>query len=97
MADAETATTRRHITLVADELRGIQGGGLGTVFAFLGIALARLGHCDLKHEGGAEHLPARAARLLHALIEAVWIEDGQLFGAIVRALWSQESHGMRWQ
>jgi glycosyltransferase involved in cell wall biosynthesis len=35
--------TARRITLVADELRGIQGGGLGTVFTYLAIALARLG------------------------------------------------------
>ena len=34
--------TGRRITLVADELRGIQGGGLGTVFTYLAIALARL-------------------------------------------------------
>ena len=34
----------RRITLVCDELRGIQGGGIGTVFAFLAIALARIGH-----------------------------------------------------
>jgi glycosyltransferase involved in cell wall biosynthesis len=36
--------TGRRITLVCDELRGIAGGGLGTVYTFLGVALARLGH-----------------------------------------------------
>src|SRR5438067_567603 len=36
--------TGRRIALVADELRGIQGGGLGTVFTYLAVALARLGN-----------------------------------------------------
>jgi glycosyltransferase involved in cell wall biosynthesis len=47
---------RRRITLVADELRGIQGGGLGTVFAFLAIALARIGHeVEILYFGEPEH------------------------------------------
>jgi glycosyltransferase involved in cell wall biosynthesis len=36
--------TARRITLVCDELRGIGGGGLGTVYTFLAVALARRGH-----------------------------------------------------
>jgi glycosyltransferase involved in cell wall biosynthesis len=36
--------SRRRITLVSDELAGLQGGGLGTATAFLGVALARMGH-----------------------------------------------------
>jgi glycosyltransferase involved in cell wall biosynthesis len=47
---------RRRVTLVADELRGIQGGGLGTVFAFLAIALARIGHeVEVLYFGDPEH------------------------------------------
>src|SRR5690606_2506193 len=30
------------------------------------------GHGDLEYKRGSEQLPARAARLLHALIEAAW-------------------------
>src|SRR5438105_1266801 len=46
--------TGRRITLVADELRGIQGGGLGTVFTYLAIALARLGNAvDVLYFGRA--------------------------------------------
>jgi glycosyltransferase involved in cell wall biosynthesis len=57
-------TDTRRITLVADELRGIQGGGLGTVFTFLAMALARLGHdVELLYFGAPRPLePAWAAR-----------------------------------
>jgi glycosyltransferase involved in cell wall biosynthesis len=34
----------RRVTLVADELLGLQGGGLGTATTFLAAALARMGH-----------------------------------------------------
>jgi glycosyltransferase involved in cell wall biosynthesis len=51
----------RRIALVADELRGLQGGGLGTVFAFLSVALARLGHeVDVLYFG-SEPLAMRGA------------------------------------
>jgi glycosyltransferase involved in cell wall biosynthesis len=54
----------RRITLVADELRGIQGGGLGTVFTYLAIALARLGNSvDVLYFGRAP-----------AAVESAWAE-----------------------
>lgn len=34
----------RRITLVADELRGLQGGGIGTATSHLALALSRMGH-----------------------------------------------------
>jgi glycosyltransferase involved in cell wall biosynthesis len=34
----------KRVVLVADELRGLQGGGLGTATAFLAVAAARMGH-----------------------------------------------------
>ena len=34
----------RRITLVADELLGYAGNGLGTATTFLAVALARMGH-----------------------------------------------------
>src|SRR5438874_7287979 len=56
MAEPSSRTPRR-ITLVADELAGLQGGGLGTATAFLGLALARMGHrVEVLYAGGP---PAR--------------------------------------
>ncbi len=43
MEDASRGSSRR-ITLVADELLGYRGNGLGTTTTFLAVALARLGH-----------------------------------------------------
>src|SRR5213592_1773121 len=76
VADSETATTRRHITLVADELRGIQGGGLGTVFAFLALALARLGHAvEVLYFGASTHT-----------VDPDWAKEYDRWGVIVRVL-----------
>ena len=51
---------------------------------------------NLKHERWPEHLPTRGARLLHALIEAVCVEWGQLFSVGLlesgRVVW-MESQG----
>src|SRR2546421_13127347 len=56
MAEPSSRTPRR-ITLIADELAGLRGGGLGTATAFLGLALARMGHrVEVLYAGGE---PAR--------------------------------------
>jgi glycosyltransferase involved in cell wall biosynthesis len=44
MAEVHKAAEPRRITLVADELRGLQGGGIGTATTYLAIALGRMGH-----------------------------------------------------
>src|SRR5438046_2394569 len=44
MGSQPSTSAPRRITLVADELRGIRGGGLGTATTYLGVALARMGH-----------------------------------------------------
>lgn len=62
--------------LVADELRGIQGGGLGTVFTYLAIALARLGNAvDVLYFGRAP-----------AAIEPAWAEVYDRWGVSVKVL-----------
>ena len=66
----------RRITLVSDELRGIQGGGLGTVFTYLAIALARLGNTvDVLYFGQAP-----------ASIEPEWAEQYDRWGVAVHVL-----------
>jgi glycosyltransferase involved in cell wall biosynthesis len=53
MGSRPSTSAPRRITLVADELRGIRGGGLGTATTFLGVALARMGHrVDVLYVGG---------------------------------------------
>jgi glycosyltransferase involved in cell wall biosynthesis len=44
MAPEPSSLPSRRVTLVADELRGFQGGGLGTATTFLAVAAARMGH-----------------------------------------------------
>jgi glycosyltransferase involved in cell wall biosynthesis len=44
MAATRSAAESRRITLVADELRGLGGGGIASATAFLAIALGRRGH-----------------------------------------------------
>jgi O-antigen biosynthesis protein len=74
--------TGRRITLVADELRGIQGGGLGTVFTYLAIALARLGNSvDVLYFG-----------LAPATVEPAWTETYDRWGVTVNVLPPSRAH-----
>src|SRR5262249_10490950 len=57
--------------------------GLAAVQRAKMTLLAIRGYRDLKHEGRPKHLAARAARLLHALIEAAWVNWGQLFSRVL--------------
>ncbi len=76
MAVASPGSPRR-ITLVADELAGLQGGGLGTATAFLGVALARMGHhVDVLYAGVT---PARR-------IDAEWDRLYRESGLRIRSL-----------
>jgi glycosyltransferase involved in cell wall biosynthesis len=66
----------RRITLVADELQGIQGGGLGTVFSYLAIALARLGNSvDVLYFGRTP-----------AAVDAAWAETYERWNVGVQLL-----------
>ena len=54
---------------MADELRGIRGGGLGTATTYLGVALARMGHSVEVLYVGAERWEVEVTgRAAHAVM-----------------------------